>query len=207
MSFVRGLALLSLFVIAVVAAVSVLSADRGRDHPATLPTIANTADLGPDRAETIYQAIRGGLSTKYALSDDPVAVAYQTWTRLNRAPFRANGHGGWYANVYASPEAWEYGRYEGAGPLPEGAIIAMDSFAVTTGEDVLSGPLFLMEKVATGTGANDWRFMRIEHDGSIAGMTGGIGPEAVRVCAECHGKAGPTRDHLYFMPPEVRRKD
>jgi hypothetical protein len=194
-----------LFVVAVVAAVSVLSADRGREAPAALPRIANTADVAPERAEAIYQAIRGAMSSRYALSDDPVAVAYQTWTRFNLAPFRANGHGGWYANVYANPEAWPYGRYERAGSLPEGAVIVMDSFSVTRSDALLTGPLFLMEKVGSAPG--DWRFMRIERDGEIAGITGGIGSESVRVCADCHGKAGPGRDHLYFPPEKARRRE
>jgi hypothetical protein len=49
--------------------------------------------------------------------------------------------------------------------------------------------------------------MLVEPNGDLAGISGGAGSENVRVCAECHLKAGPERDYLYAMPAGARRAE
>lgn len=172
------------------------------------PAIARPADLSPERAEEIYQAIRGRLRDQYARSGDPLFSAYQDWKRFTRLPYRAGSHGERFVHHYANEKAEKYRNYEKAGPLPAGSIVIKDSFTVTERGQVMHGPLFMMEKMPIGfpSAAGTWRFMMLRGDGSVVGLTGGKNAKAVRFCAGCHAKAGAEQDFLYFMPDEARLK-
>lgn len=172
------------------------------------PAIADPANISPERAEEIYQAIRHRLRDQYAQSGDPLFLAYQDWKRFTRLPYRAGSHGERYVHHYANRQAEKYRRYENAGPLPAGSIVIKDSFSVTQQGQVMYGPLFLMEKMPEGfrSAAGTWRFMMLRADGSVVGLTGGRNEAAVKFCADCHAKAGAKHDFLYFMPEEARLK-
>lgn len=172
------------------------------------PAIADPANISPERAEEIYQAIRLRLRDQYARSGDPLFLAYQDWKRFTRLPYRAGSHGERFVHHYANRQAEKYRAYEDAGPLPVGSIVIKDSFTVTGQGQVMHGPLFMMEKMPEGfpSAAGTWRFMMLRGDGSVVGLTGGRNENAVRFCAECHVKAGAEQDFLYFMPDEARLK-
>ena len=203
--------------IAIVAAGIAVIVPDWRDHavtpaaaqqvrPLRHPTIVSPAALSGKRAESVYRAIRGQMRSEYARSGDPVFTAYQRWTRFNEFPYRSPNHGERFVNHYANDKGIGYGRYETLDPLPAGAIIIKDSFVVTRGGGVMTGPLFMMEKMPPGfvSAAGTWRFLMVRPDGALFGMTGGRGAENVRFCAECHRKAGADHDYLYFMPKQVR---
>lgn len=172
------------------------------------PVIASPASLTPERAEEIYQAIRGEMSAAYASSGDPLFDEYQIWKRYTRFPYRAGSHGERYANHLANDIAAAYERYEGAGPLPVGSIVIKDTFTVTSDGQVMTGPLFMMEKMPPGFAslAGSWRFQMLSADGASVGLTGGQDTAAVQFCGECHAKAGAEQDYLYFMPADARLK-
>jgi hypothetical protein len=90
--------------------------------------------------------------------------------------------------------------------VPPGAMIVKDSFTVTGQGAILTGPLFLMEKMDAGFNARDgdWRYMMIGPDGTIAGLSGGVNSRNVEFCAECHNAAPTSHDRLFFMPDAVR---
>ncbi|SME87758.1 hypothetical protein SAMN06265365_1017 [Tistlia consotensis] len=167
---------------------------------AGLPCVINPARLGDAEAEAIYQAIRGDMQKAYALSDDPIAWSYATWRRYAVAPFRSAGHGGVFVNVYGNDLA--AGLEPGAGALPEGALIAMDSFVVTAERTIRAAPLALMEKMRPGydPAAGDWRFMTIDTDGRMSGLGRPADP-VLRACAACHGAAPAGQDRLFRLPP------
>lgn len=180
-----------------------------REVPQSIhPAIADPANLEPPRAEEIYQAIRDRLRDAYARSGDPVFLAYQNWKRFTRLPYRSPNHGERFVHHYANDLARKYAEYENAGPLPVGSIVIKDSFTVTRQGQVMTGPLFMMEKMPEGfvSGAGTWRFMMLRPDGSSVGLTGGANDKAVKFCAECHSRAGKQHDYLYFMPDEARLK-
>lgn len=172
-------------------------------------TIPDPASLSGARAEGVYQAIRRQLMIRYLRSGDPVAAQYQSWTRYSTAPYRSSSHGERFLNNYANSLAPDYGKFEAAGSMPEGALIAKDSFVVTDDGKVMTGPFFLMEKREEGFNpeSGDWLYMMIRADGSLAGITGGQGSRSVKFCADCHNKAPENQDSLYFLPKEVRRVD
>jgi hypothetical protein len=144
-----------------------------------------------------------------ALTDEVAALVrdYQSWQRLNTVPYVSATHGSRYVNNYPGPEAAAaYGRFEAIGAMPAGGRIAKDSFTVTRDGRIGVGPLFLMEKMATGFDAasDDWRYAMIMPDGSLFGVTGGQGSQNVQFCAECHALVADDLDSLYFIPEEFR---
>ena len=174
-------------------------------HPTRHFRVPNPARLSDADALSIYDQIRDDMVAAYRLSRDPVATQFYKWRRYNRAPYLSATHGDRYINNYANAKSNAYGR-EGAGPMPEGAVLAKDSFTVTRRGDVFTGPLFLMEKMAPGFSADirDWRYTMIMPDGSVFGTTNGQGSERVEFCATCHAMAGDAADHLFFVPEEYR---
>lgn len=178
-------------------------------EPGSHMVLANPANLQGDRAEAVYQAIHQNMRAHYLASGDPVTGAYQTWRRYNIVPYRSAPHGELLVNNYANALAAGYGKYERLGSLPAGSVVVKDSFIVTHGGEVMTGPLFLMEKREAGfnAGSNDWLFMMVEPTGAVVGITKGKNSAAVRFCADCHNKAPKEHDNLLFMPEEVRRQN
>lgn len=201
---VRSSVIASAFLSLVVAAPA-----RAQSETAALlehPKVSNPASLSGPRAESVYQAIRIELRQGYLRSGDPMAAGYQGWNRFNRTPYRSANHGERFVNHYGNAKAAGYAKFEAITPLPTGAVVAKDSFTVTRNGDLMSGPLFLMEKMPSGfkSLAGTWRFIMLRPNGDQIGITGGPGANAVRFCAECHREAGAGRDYLFFMPKEAR---
>ncbi len=201
-----ALALSGLAAGAVVAGAAVAGAEAEEDVPTAHFSVPNPATLSDADAETIYRRLSGVLEKGYRVSKHPVARSYQGWARFNRTPYRSATHGERFVNNYANGIGRAYGDFEQAGTLPEGSIVAKDSFAVTADGDVMPGPLFVMEKMRTGfnPAGRDWRYTMIMPDGSVFGVTNGVDSDKVRFCMTCHARAGAAHDHLYFLPPAYR---
>ena len=170
--------------------------------------VQRPAGLSDPEAASIYDQILDELVRGYALSRLGPATDYRFWRRYNTAPYRSATHGSRYVSNYANATAKSYGGYERSGPMPEGSILAKDSFAVTKRGDVTIGPLFLMRKMAPGFDADTgaWRYTMVMPDGSIFGVTNAEGSERVRFCADCHNVVGAAQDHRYFVPKKYRTK-
>ena len=137
---------------------------------------------------------------------EDVSGAYSTWVFLNTRPYRSATHGNRFVNNFANQTgAAEYGTFEDGGAMPEGAVLAKDSFVVTAKGQVTTGPLFAMEKMAAGfnEASGDWRYTLVMPDGTIAGTTNGAGSDQVGFCIDCHLAA--ERDSMFFMPDEFRQ--
>lgn len=164
------------------------------------------AELSPVRANDIYSFVRLALKAGYARAGDAAASSYQGWRKFNTAPYLSATHGNHYLNNYVNETgAAAYGRFEKAGPMPEGTIVAKDSFTMTgTGEIVLGG-LFVMEKMPKGFSAltGDWKYMLIQADGTMFGETNGRNAARVDYCIGCHN-AVKHQDHLWFLPARYR---
>lgn len=169
--------------------------------------IKNPASLSESEAELIYAELKENMARQYRLSGQPGAINYQKWKRYNVAPYRSASHGNRMINNYANQAARAYGRFERAGTLPEGAIIAKDSITVTKDGQARPGALFLMEKMPDGFNyvSGNWRYTMIMPDGSLFGTTKGEGAKRVRFCISCH-LAVERQDHLFFIPPRHRNR-
>ena len=169
-------------------------------------SVERPADLSAADALVVYDKVRDRMVAGYRLSNDRSAESFARWRRFNSAPYRSATHGQRYVNNYANAIGRAYGRYEAAGPMPVGAILAKDSFAVTQRGDVFTGPLFLMEKMPPGfrPDAHDWRYSMIMPDGSLFGVTNGEGSERVEFCITCHEAVEEEHHQMFFVPDEYR---
>ena len=176
------------------------------DEPTRHFQINRPAKLSDAAALTVYLRVPDEMVAGYRLSRDEDAGAYRTWRRYNKTPYRSATHGQRFVNNYANAVAKDYGRYEEAGEMPVGAVIAKDSFAVTARGDVFLGPLFIMEKMPEGFNARsgNWRYTMIMPDGSLFGQTNGEGSKRVEFCVTCHLSVARDNDHLFFVPKANR---
>lgn len=175
------------------------------EKPRRHSRLRNPASLDASDAQEIYDIAIRSMAYGYQRSGHPVADAFVDWPRYNRAPYLSATHGNHYVNNYANEAGKAYGLYEEAGSLPEGAVLAKDSFAVTGARGIVLGPLFIMEKMAEGFNSltGDWKYTEILPDGTVLGETNGEGAERVEYCIGCHA-AVQHQDHLYFIPREYR---
>lgn len=152
-------------------------------------------------AASAYAGIKAQLKAAYGDAD------YLSWKSYNTGPYASSTHGGRYVNNYANRKAFKYGRFEDAGTLAKGSILAKDSFVVNPGGQVAIGPLFLMEKMKKGFApkGGDWKYTMVVPGAGTVGVTGGKGAGAVKFCADCHA-AVEEQDFLFFMPEEYRKK-
>jgi hypothetical protein len=167
----------------------------------------NPADFSPEEADAHYRELIQRMDAGYRTTNDPVAADYRNWTRYNLGPYRSATHGQRFVNNYANPTARAYGKFEDAGQLPVGSIIAKDSFTATADGQLRPGPLFVMEKMQPGFKyvTNDWRYTMIMPDGVVFGVTEGENEARVEYCIGCH-LAREAFDHLYFVPKNLRVK-
>lgn len=178
------------------------SGDRG---PSRHDRVPDAMRIPPGTAEHIYRDLMAKLAAAYEKSGEPIAAIYQKWLRANTAPYHSYSHGRRLLNNYVNETGKAYIEFENAGELPAGSIVAKDSFAVDANGKVLSGPLFLMEKMPKGFNyvSGDWRFTQINADGTLVGQTKGANAAAVDHCVHCHLAAEKT-DYLFFIPEEYR---
>ena len=176
------------------------------ENPTRHFEVDRPADLSNQAALSIYLRVLDDMAAGYRLSGDVDAGTYRMWRRYNKTPYRSATHGERFVSNYANTVAKDYGKYEAAGKMPVGSVLAKDSFAVTARGDVFLGPLFLMEKMGAGFNPEsaDWRYTMYMPDGSLFGKTNGDGSAKVKFCITCHKSAGDENDHLFFVPDEVR---
>ncbi len=167
--------------------------------------VRRPAKLAPEEAESIYRGLIDELIAGYAAAEHPAARDYRNWPRYNTAPYLSVTHGNVYINNYANETAEAYGRFEEAGRLPVGAVVAKDSFIAERSGEIRPGPLFLMEKMGKGFNyvSGDWRYIMIMPDGVLFGETYGEDAERVEYCIACH-LAVEDQDHLFFVPSPFR---
>ena len=147
-----------------------------------------------------------GYAKSKLMSDTGLAVAaqYQGWTRYSTRAYVSDTHGGRFVQNYGNRSAAAYGKFENAGTLPAGAVLAKDSFVVRGGK-VVGGPLFVMEKMPAGFSADsgNWRYTLVMPDGKTVGTTNGKGAANVEFCIGCHMSAEDS-DSLMFLPEDYR---
>ena len=164
--------------------------------PAPVLTDAELRDLA--------DCVRPKLVAAFRSSESAAARSYGSWTLYSSQPFGSE-HGS-YLEIFGNAKATSFGRFEDAGVLPAGAILAKHHFSIAGNGAISRGPLLFMEKMAAGFNpdTNDWRFTLVAPDGTIVGETAGRNASGVAYCAECH-KAGRKQDFLMFVPPQYRR--
>ncbi len=153
-----------------------------------------------------YACAKSAMAGAYSRSGVDAARQFTAWTNYATSPYVSGTHGGRYVNNYANLAGSTYARYEDAGTMRKGTVLAKDSFSVNGKGKVVIGPLFLMAKMGSGfnTGTLDWQYQMVMPDGAVFGTTNGPGSARVQFCADCHN-AMADQDGLWLLPEEYRR--
>jgi len=143
----------------------------------------------------------------YAKSGLAETTQFFDWINVTKAPYQSSTHGDRYLVNIVNEKAKDYAKWEDAGVLPTGAIIAKPTIIGKKDGTADIGPLFLMEKMPTSwdTSSLDWKYSMVMADGSLWGQTNGKNGSGMKFCAECHNAMGEETDGLLFLPEEYRR--
>ena len=172
----------------------------------TICKVRNGRALPPTIAGSAYNCLRDKM--KYAKSGHPLAEQFQSWSRLDSAPFLSKVHGNRYVAVYANDRALTTLSADTEAPIHSGVALATPTFSLTEDGTLEPGPLFILEKMQKGfsTTSGNWRYTLIGPEGDIIGVTKGQHGEDITFCADCSRKSA---DAVYLAllrgqtPPEI----
>jgi len=160
-------------------------------------------------AQAIYEWDRlvGTMRTTYAKSGLRAAAQFFDWINVTTSPYQSSTHGDRYLVNIVNETGQDYAKWEDAGVLPSGSIIAKPTIVGKTDGSADIGPLFMMEKMPTGwnTQSMDWKYTMIMADGRVWGQTKGKNNNGMNFCFECHNAMGAQTDGLLFLPQEYRK--
>ena len=88
--------------------------------------VGSAVELTNAEAAKTYDCMIGEMQAAYAKSGGPVSNSYQGWTRYSNVPCVSGMHGNRYVQNYGNAKAKAYGKFENAGRMPVGAILAKD---------------------------------------------------------------------------------
>ena len=198
---------LIVFLTVALATVASIGPSRSQQEPKGHIKIQEPGNLGPKQAEEIYLQAIERLARGYGFAADKTAAGYRNWTRYNSSPYRSATHGNRYVNNYANATGRTYTKLKPGEMLPEGTVLAKDSFTVTKDNTVFSAPLFVMEKLGKGKSprTGDWRYLMIMPDGSVFGDSQGASAKRVRFCHTCHLSVKKD-DYVFNVPDEFAVK-
>ena len=163
---------------------------------------AATDDLTEEQIIEIYDCIRDDLRAGYAKSDVAWATDYPTWGATATRPAAPGTHGGRFLNTFVNEighaEYIKFSDEREGNPLPDGSVIAKESFKVNKKNQVKKGPLFFMEKVTAGNADEfgNWVY-------SVVQPNGKPGKISQKFCHDCH-QAFSGQDSLGYPDEDVR---
>lgn len=165
------------------------------------------AELSMEEANELYQCIEEMLYKGYNSGDSrwipkEYVSDYRDWVKVSSAPAAPGFHSGRFLVTWVNEAgAEEYMKYlDERGPMPEGTLIAKESFGVDDAGKLSPGPLFLMEKVEEGKSprTNDWYYMMMGPGGQPVAV------DVYTACAACHNDNFGQRDGMGYPVEEAR---
>ena len=157
-------------------------------------------DLDDAGVSALYDCIEAAMAEGYGREGDEIGSAFRGWAVTSTRPALAGPHGERFLQTFANDVAAEqYLKFETEGvEMPEGSILAKESFRV--GDDGVAkvGPLFIMTKVGEGESpdTNDWIYSALLPNGKPMGIQQSF-------CSACHA-GWAEQDDLAYPVEEVR---
>ena len=164
-------------------------------------TAAKPADeLDDNEIDALYDCIKDQLVEGYQSGDNEVAQDYRNWGAASVSPRAPGPHGDRFLMTFVNAVGHdEYVKFaeEGA-KMPEGTVIAKESFKLNKENKVQRGPLFIMTKMADGAVAEtgDWVYAGVQPNGKAMNFKQSF-------CHDCHA-AFEGQDALGYPDPDVR---
>lgn len=157
-------------------------------------------DLSAEAVNAIYDCIKDQMAVAYAKDGDEIGTAFRNWTVTSTRPAVAGPHGErflqTFANDLAAPEYLKFAEEDVH--MPEGAVLAKESFTVQKTGKVVVGPLFTMTKLAAGGAPDygDWLYGGVQPNGKPLKIKQSF-------CHDCH-VGWEAQDALAYPLEEVR---
>ncbi|MFV2033783.1 MAG: cytochrome P460 family protein [Halocynthiibacter sp.] len=172
----------------------------GASDAAQCKAEGDPADLEDAAIAALYECIEGAMAEGYSRQDDEVGSVYRDWAITSTLPALAASHGNRYVQTFANDIAAEqYLQFATEGfVMPEGSVLAKESFRVADNGVAKVGPLFTMTKLAEGGApdANDWLYGVLLPNGKTMGIQQAF-------CSACHTLYS-DQDDLAYPLEEVR---
>ena len=158
-------------------------------------------------AQALYDCLADAMFAGYNTGDkrwipEEFVADYRDWTPVNTAPAAPGFHAERYLSTWVNDAgAEEYLKYlEERGDMPEGTLIAKESFEVSDDGVAKAGPLFIMQKVGEGVSpeTNDWYYMMVSARGKPVAV------DVYAACNVCHQDLFGQRDGMGYLIEEVR---
>lgn len=168
---------------------------------------AEAPELSIAESGALYNCMKGEMRAAYSKAGVATVRGYQKWVTVSTAPYASDTHGNRYtSNAVNSHGDYRYKKFEEAGTLPLGTVLAKDSMVVRPDGKVAVGPLFIMEKKTAGWNkdSGDWQYSMVLPNGKLAGATKTKGM-SMTFCAECHGGVAPDMDYIMLLPEDYRK--
>jgi len=157
-------------------------------------------ELEDAEIDALYDCIKGQLAEGYQAGDNEVAKVYREWGTASVAPRVTGPHGDRFLMTFVNPVGYdEYVKFnEDDARMPQGTVIAKESFKLGKDNKVTRGPLFIMTKMGEGEVAEtgDWVYDAVQPDGKPLKFKQSF-------CHDCHG-AFEGQDALGYPDPDVR---
>ncbi len=156
-------------------------------------------EISREDLSALYERERPGLIEGYQRKANPYAMAYPEYRAASTFPAKPGVHSDRYLMTYVNDVGFETYTDYGAGPMPEGSIIAKESFKLRPNGDFYPYSLFIMEKVGAeqAPDTDGWLYDRVLFDGS-QGL-----PVSQDFCHSCH-VAYAAQDSLGYPAIEAR---
>ena len=180
----------------------------GASNPCNPCGAGAVAELSGAEATAAYNCLKKEMAAAYGKAGLKQVNGYTNWLNIAKEPYQSGTHGGRYVNNYVDSHGdYRYKKFENAGTLPLGTVLAKDSFTATPNGKLSVGPLFIMEKMSKGYSnkTGDWKYTMVMPNGKVAGTTKGKGLN-MQFCADCHATVAPELDYILLVPEEYRKK-
>ncbi len=157
-------------------------------------------DLEAEQIDALYDCIKGALLDGYRSGDNEVAKEYRDWGAAATAPRAPGPHGDRFLMTFVNAVGFdEYVKFaEEDVRMPQGTVIAKESFKLNKENKVRRGPLFIMTKAGDGEvpDTDDWVYWGVQPNGKPMRFKQSF-------CHDCHG-AFEGRDALGYPDEDVR---